>query len=78
MQDEKIFSTSDSSLAAWLYSQGFRLQDVDKTVFPNIFRFINDTTRLAKAVSDFQTGKAEGNITMFFHAYKKMIAKVKR
>jgi hypothetical protein len=71
------FSTTDTALAAWLYSQGFDLLDVEAENFPSNFVFENSSPHLAEAVKTFQCGKAEGNITVFFLAYKKLLRMVK-
>jgi len=73
----EIFSTTDTALAAWLYSQGFDLADVDSSKFPSVFYFSNSDPKLQESVRTFQCGKAEGDILAFFRAYKKLLAFIK-
>jgi len=72
-----VYSTSDTALAAWLFSSGFELLEVDGSKFPVVFHFENSSQELYKLVRAFQVGKAEGNIAAFYRAYKIMLSKVK-
>jgi len=72
-----VYSTTDTALAAWLYSQGFELTDVDSSNFPSVFYFENSNPKLQQTVHDFQCGKAEGNVIVFFRAYKKLLSMIK-
>ena len=74
---QNLYSTTDTALAAWLYSQGLELADVDSSEFPSVFYFKNSDPKLQQIVRDFQCGKAEGNIIVFFRAYKKLLGKIK-
>ena len=71
------YSTPDTAQAAWLYSQGFELLDVETAGFPSIFLFENSSPKLMEAVCLFQRGEAEGNISTFFRAYKKLLRMIK-
>ena len=75
--DGEYYSTTDTALAAWLYSQGFELLDVKTESFPSIFVFKNSSPQLTDLVRDYQCGKAEGNISVFYRAYKKLLRMIK-
>lgn len=74
---KSAYSTPDTALAAWLYSLGFELLDTDTSEFPTIFYFEDSDKELARLARDFQIGRAEGNITAFFRAYKFLLGKIK-
>lgn len=74
---EPIFSTPNTALAAWLYSQGFDLLEIDNTNFPTVFHFEDSSKALHSAVRDFQVGRAEGDIVAFYRAYKVLLDKIK-
>lgn len=70
------FSTKNTSLAAYLYMEGFTLLDVLNEQFPTIFVFeTNDL--LPDCVRNFQIGKAEGNLVLYFEAYRKCLRMTK-
>lgn len=71
------YSTKDTALAAYLHTEGFELIDVDSSSFPSIFHFKDDNPKIREYVHAFQSGKAEGNIAMFFRAYKIMLSELK-
>jgi len=73
----KLYSTADTALAAWLYSNGLELTRVDNSEFPTIFYFENSNPKLPGLVNVFQSGEAVGNITNFYRAYKLMLARIK-
>lgn len=73
------FSTSDTTLAAWLIYQGFELLDLDRTkVNSVVFLFDGDSDNITQAVKTFNQGNAEGNILAFFRAYKNLLVRVKK
>lgn len=74
------YRTLDTAEAAWLYSQGFELLDVEVNDFkhtrkPSVFIFKNNSPELKRTAFLFQCGKAQGDILIFFRAYRLMIAK---
>ena len=77
LPSESTYSTADTALAAWLYANGFQLLKIDRSEFPSIFHFEDSSEELTQLVHDFQAGKAEGNIIIFFRAYKILLGKIK-
>lgn len=75
--DNSHFITRDTALAAWLDSQGFELLNTQKEAQGFAFIFENGNPRLKEFVRDFQCGRAEGNILLFYQSYKRMLRKVK-
>lgn len=73
-----FFTTHDTALAAYLISQGFELLDTDFSN-PNsvVFCFEKDSKALEEAVKSYQVGTAEGNISAFHRAYRKLIKRVR-
>lgn len=71
------FATPDTALAAWLYSQGFELLDVESGTPSSFFIFSSENPHLADYVRDFECGRAVGSVLTFYLAYKKMLTKVK-
>ena len=70
------FSTKDTSLAAYLYTEGFELLDVNIDGFPSVFIFENNG-RLLQCVHDFQIGKAITNASLYHEAYRKCLRMTK-
>ena len=75
--EENAYKTTDTALAAYLYSEGFELLEVDGSNFPSVFYFENSNPKLSEYIRNFQIGKAEGNIAIFFKSYKTMLARIK-
>lgn len=74
---DKVYSTQNTALAAFLYSQGFEYLGTDKSKYPVVsFQFENASKNFTEAVTAFEIGKAEGNIVLFFRAYKKMLDEI--
>tara|TARA_Y100000310_G_scaffold298018_1_gene331553 strand:+ start:8071 stop:8328 length:258 start_codon:yes stop_codon:yes gene_type:complete len=72
------YFTNDTTLAAWLISQGFELLDLDNSNPSSVaFLFDNNGQEFSKAIKLFQLGMATGNILTFFRAYKHLLAKIK-
>lgn len=74
--EDNQFTTTSTPLAAWLYSQGFKLLDVKIVDFPAVIIFQNSDA-LLKSARLWQTGQAEGNIPQFYDAYRMLLGKVK-
>jgi len=70
------FSTKNTSLAAYLYMEGFTLLDVLNEDFPTVFIFESDKT-LLDCVRKFQVAKVEGNLVLYFEAYRKCLRMTK-
>lgn len=70
------YSTKNTSLAAYLYMEGFVLLDVDTDNFPSIFIF-ESSDLLLERVHIFQIAKAEGNLVLYFEAYRKCLRMTK-
>jgi len=70
------FSTKNTSLAAYLYMEGFTLLDVHNEQFPTIFVF-ETSELLPECVRNFQVAKAEGNLVLYFEAYRKCLRMTK-
>jgi len=70
------FSTKDTSLAAYLYTEGFELLDVIIEGFPSVFIFENNS-RLLQCVHDFQIGRAMTNASLYHEAYRKCLRMTK-
>jgi len=74
---DKQFPTKNTALAAYLYMEGFCLLDVVIDSFPTIFIFENNSEQLLEHVHKFQIAKAEGNLVLFFEAYRKCLRMTK-
>ena len=76
------YSTKTTSLAAYLLTEGFDLTDVSiehidggyKTVATFVFESNNE---LLSCVKQFQIGRAEGNLVLFFESYRKCLRMTK-
>jgi len=71
------FETRNSSLAAYLYMEGFDLLDVNIRNFPSIFIFV-DSASLQECVHKFQVAKAEGNLVLYYNAYRRCLKMARR
>lgn len=73
----KDFPTKDTALAAYLISEGFELQDINRTNPKScIFYFKNDNPKLTEFIRSYQIGKAEGNISSFIMCYRQLLTEV--
>lgn len=70
------YETKNTSLAAFLYMQGYPLLDVVATGFPTIFIFESSIT-LLNDVREFQVSRAVGNLAQFYEAYRKCLKMTK-
>ena len=71
---EKLF-TSDTALAAYLIYLGFSA-DIRDSDFPASFRFAHSPD-LDKAVADWETGMATGNVRLFYNSYRMLLKRIK-
>ncbi len=72
---DKIYSTNNSALSAYLLIEGYTLLDVEVNHdrrLPSIFIFENSND-LQKSVAVFISLKATGNINDFYEAYRKCL-----
>ena len=74
MQD---YATSDTPLAAYLISKGFELKDIKRKKDKSHFIFPNSDPSIEKAVFEFQSSTAEGNINIFFNAYRYLLRRMR-
>lgn len=74
----RTYSTPNVALAAYLFSQGFEYIGIDSSDTANVrFQFTNSSKAMSSAISDWQIGRAEGNIVQFYLAYKRLLREVK-
>ena len=74
MPEWKTFSTK---LAAYLISEGFKLEDTERTN-DNVVRFIfSDSLQLQKSVMDFNTCRDMGCVSRAFDIYSKLLIQIK-
>jgi len=66
------YKTKSTTLAAYLYMEGFQLLDVDISGFPSVFIFENGK-QVQEHVRKFQVAQAEGNLVLFYEAYRKCL-----
>jgi hypothetical protein len=74
---DNIFRTSDTPLAAFLYSKNIRLIGVERENSKVFFCFA-DTTLLQRLAQSFQLTSAYGNITAYNNAYKYLVTLIKQ
>lgn len=67
-----IYRTSDTSLAAYLYTDGFQIIDIDYTNPRAEFLFKNDNPALSNAVRLYTIGKANVNASTYARLLKKL------
>lgn len=75
--DNKLFSTKDTALAAYLRTEGFELVKIDTANFPSVFYFENNNPKLNDFVLKFQAGSAEANVVIFFRNYRLLLSEIK-
>ena len=69
------YETSDTALAAYLYSLGIKLIRIDYSLSRRaVFVFIEPNDDV---LADYLTGQATGNIQAFYRAYRTLITKLK-
>ena len=77
------FSTKNTALAAYFYSEGFPLSDVEINEHPThpgytIATFIFESSdKLLDCNKLFQVAKANGNLVLFHEAYRKCLKMTK-
>lgn len=72
------FRTSETSLAAYLISLGFELQEIQYEQSRAFFVFENNDEALAREVKKFQILEAKGNIVAYENARRTLLSKIKR
>ena len=69
------YETSDTALAAYLYSLGIKLLRIDYSLSRRaVFIFLEPNDNV---IEDYTTGQATGNIQAFYRAYRTLISKLK-
>ena len=77
------FPTKNTSLAAYLYMEGFELLDVqinnsNEHSYQTIATFIFESNSLLlDCAKKFQMSKAEGNLALYYEAYRKCLRMTK-
>ena len=74
MENNK-YSTPNTALAAYLKIQGFNIEEMRVEEYPVSFIF-EDSPKLREYIRLWGLGRAEGNINVFFYAYKEIVKKV--
>lgn len=78
MLHSEEFRTSETSLAAYLISLGFELQEIQYEQSRAFFVFENNDEALAREVKKFQILEAKGNIVAYENARRTLLSKIKR
>lgn len=78
VNDSSVFITSDTALAAWLYTSGIIYIEITDG-FPTSFVFPrNNGNKLDELITKFQSGEAYGNILAYIRNYHVLTQKTKR
>ena len=77
VNESTAFITSDTALAAWLYTSGIIYTEITSD-FPAEFIFPrNNGNKLDELINIFQRGEAYGNIVAYIRNYHILTQKVK-
>ena len=63
--------------AAYLISEGFNAPEIVFDGDRASFLFSNENHSIDKYISDYDTGRAVGNIVLFFNAYQALLRRIK-
>ncbi len=77
MPSNHHFETPDSALVAYLLSEGYTEPTIsldDNGRF--VFRFQEEQNTIQPIVRAYQSGKAIGNIPIFYHNYKRVLKRI--
>ena len=77
MSANNNFRTSDTSLSAYLISEGFGTPDIEFDGSRAFFIFSKKDPKIDKSISDFDTARAKGNIVLFFNAYQTLLRRIR-
>jgi len=78
-RNNTTFGTPNTALAAYLVTEGFELLSKDTTNPQEvIFIFSNTSSKLSELVRAFNMGTAQGNISIFYHNYRKLVSIAQR
>ena len=77
MSENNNFRTSDTALAAYLVSEGLGTPDIEFDGSRAFFTFSKEAPKINKAISDFDTARAKGNIVLFFNAYQTLLRRIR-
>ena len=80
LRDSRLYSTSDTALAAWLITSDLKLHDIDKSDPANVvFRFVEPGDGVINNLTiTWEAGKATGSISSYYRAYRYLLKQVKR
>lgn len=68
---DELYKTSDLYIAAWLLSQGLRLQDIDRHNRQRCDFIFEDRPDRPELVNQFMCGSAIGNVADFIYYLKR-------
>jgi hypothetical protein len=78
MSLNESFKTSDTALSAYLVSEGFGTPEIE---FPNgsraFFVFSRENPKIEDSINAWDTGRALGNVVMFFQAYQTLLRRIR-
>ena len=66
------FPTTDTSLAAYLYTEGFKIVDIDYTEARAVIHFQNDNPRIKDFERLFYTGKSAVDAAAYSRIHKQL------
>ena len=82
MQNDNEYRTSDTSLAAYLLTEGFTEPSLEQ--LPNehggtrgVFIFTNDTTALQECIRKYQTGQASVEPATYLRNYRHLVRRAR-
>lgn len=73
--NQETFNTSDFPLAAWLYMNDISLLAINSDNHHTIFTF--DISQDNELITDYERGKALGNVLAFFNSYQALIRRAR-
>jgi len=76
--NDRSFRTSDTALAAYLVSEGYGTPDIEFTNGSRaFFTFQRDNPKIDTHINSWDTGRAKGNVVMFFQAYQTLLRRIR-
>lgn len=78
-ENENIFKTSDTPIAAYLVISGAEHLNTDISEFPAIFNFRNPKDgSIEKLLANWEDGRTQGDIKAFFKTYRRLVKEAKK
>lgn len=74
---QEVFRTSETSLSAYLISEGFDFPSIDYENGTQAYFSFSKTPELQQKIDSFDTGRAIGNIVLFFNAYQTLLRRIR-